>query len=98
MPSKIVLCSMFLIVLEAQQHQTEYPSECLADWDPFCPLRPGGTGYTYYIGCFTCFWIPEGPEGQPSYYVCLNEGGVGKPSRCTNYSWGCVMGGLCVLA
>lgn len=104
---KLVLSSLVLILVVAsssaeaqleEMQQPDYPAECLADWDPFCPLRPAGTGYAHYMGCFTCFWIPTGPEGEGSYYECLDNGGPGDPSRCTNYTWGCDMGGLCQLA
>lgn len=107
MRSKTILASMFLILLIAassaeaqpqQEHQTEYPSDCLVDWDPFCPIRPVGSGYAYSVGCYTCFWVPQGPNGEPAYHMCLNEGGAGKPSKCTNYSWGCQMGGVCQLS
>lgn len=100
MRSKAIFAAMFLILLlaansaEAQpqeEHQTDYPSDCLADWDPFCPVRPPGSGHAYPVGCFDCAWIPEGPNGEPSYYVCIDEGSPGKPGACTNYSWGCEM-------
>lgn len=84
------------VSLEAQpqeEHQTDYPAECLADWDPFCPLRPWGTGHAHNVGCFECSYIPEGPNGEPSYYICLDDGGSGDPGSCTNYWWGCDMGG-----
>lgn len=87
--------------LEAQiqeEHQDTYPSECLADWDPFCPLRPPGSGEAFNTGCYVCFYIPQGPGGEPPYYICDNAGGAGRPSRCTNYSWGCTMSGVCQVA
>lgn len=99
---------VFLILLFAsasvdaqpqEEHDEEPPSDCLADWDPFCPPRSPSDGYAYTSGCFDCDYIPEGPNGEPSYYVCSDVGvRNGGPSRCTNYSWGCEMGGLCQIA
>lgn len=85
-----------------EEHDDDGTSDCLADWDPFCPTSTpsGGTWENTTGGCYECVYIPEGPDGQPSEYVCSVTGdtNTGAPTRCSDYEWGCEMSGSCKLA
>lgn len=86
-----------------EEHQAD-GSDCMGPTDPFCPLNPlwpGGPA-SNPADCYTCEYIPQGPQGQSSYFFCLRES---NPTCCGTYikncRWGtynCYFDGYCVFA
>lgn len=73
-----------------EEHQPE-PDSCMGPEDPFCPRRHIGDPYDWSTGCYECEWIPEGPDGQPEQWICVNTGEAGNPEDCSDYFDGCDM-------
>ena len=84
---KGLLCSVALVVcmtaLNAhafeEWNDTDEPSDCIANWDPFCPQgSPGGGGGDYPSLCYYCEMTPTGgkcsqvAEGQTGRQNCTN--------------------------
>lgn len=90
----MVMCGSIVVVAEAieEKHDTDPSSDCIATWDPFCPLgTPTGGGDDSYPGaCQDCLPNSNGDlrcaqvaEGQTGRHSCTTTWYETTPISCT---------------
>lgn len=74
------------------------PAGCLGSNDPWCEGAGGGDDGGFDYDCSTCEWIPEGPNGEPSFYACVVDNGCcnSELRECRDGLYTCYYDGYCV--
>ena len=91
----LLLVAPSVVAFEEENQPDPPPEGCLGSNDPAC--GGGGDGGGSSLGCYMCEYIPEGPDGQPSYHTCAMTGTLLNPgyATCRAYANNCLVSNQC---